>query len=211
MHRIAAQRLDGDLATAQRKRELIVRDVDARYGGFFWYVFTEDDTFWSARGLARDLCEIARNIMPPVPEIVAGGGLYYMRGRATRPREGDAQVDGPFIVVNRPLVARLANATVLDACRRMLFECYERPYEPNEGKFGCGLWKECVRAPLSPPRSARDAVRFTPHPRRARAPATRSYVYKGARYNNGAFAGAPAAARASRDHLLSSLRRVQIT
>ena len=65
VHRIAAQRLDGDLATAQRKRELIVRDVDARYGGFFWYVFTEDDTFWSA----RDLAQVARNIMPPVPEM----------------------------------------------------------------------------------------------------------------------------------------------
>ena len=56
--------------------------------------------------------------------------------------QGEGQVDGPFVVLNDVLLRRLSDPAELDACRAGLRACYERPFAPHQGRYGCS-----VRAP----------------------------------------------------------------
>ena len=125
----ANKTLGRTISGAQYKREHVLPRFLAQFPARKWYVITEEDVWWSGprllallsaadRAVAKEAAK--RGVEPSqVPALVSGGP--------------DGSIDGPFLIVNRLLLAQLAGAEPgasssprtrgLSHCRHALLRC----------------------------------------------------------------------------------------
>ena len=118
--------LGADVASSEYRLEHLfeAKLEAAKTGGpdYEWYVFTDGDTWWHARGLAVELERVEALLLPATPEkdvlLVGGGGLLIF---------------SEFMVVSRRALDLLGNRTFMDSCRANLYSCSEKPLAPHSG------------------------------------------------------------------------------
>jgi hypothetical protein len=123
----ANRTLGRSIVLAQYKREHVLGRFFAQFPHRRWYIVTEEDVWWSGNRLLALLSSVDRALskeaarrgvaVDAVPALVGGGP--------------DGGIDGPFLVLNRVLLAQLAGAEQgassktrgLSPCRDALLQC----------------------------------------------------------------------------------------
>jgi hypothetical protein len=90
------------IGAAQQKRENTWAKMLALFPRSDWYVSTDDDVWWNVTGLQTLLAPLNTS----KPRLVGMGAGH--------------SVNGPFVVMNRPLLELFADAALLSACRAEL-------------------------------------------------------------------------------------------
>lgn len=105
-----------------------------------WFVFTVQNVFWHAEGLASELARAEALLAPATPArdplLIGGGGLLTFK---------------EFMILSKPAVHRLANYGFRTACKARLDEC-----DPS-GNEGCKWKADSKRAPT---KAANELVHF---------------------------------------------------
>lgn len=148
------------LSTAQYKLEHTFAQMLALAPGAEYHVFTDDDTYWNMPLLRATIRAASGWVDASRPTA-----LFPGRSAGLSPGFSFCQTSGPFMVMNRALVALLADRRVMDECRALTIQCYPVYRSHQKDSVAAGR----PRLPLG---DCPLETRFWPYP------------YAGALYNN---------------------------
>jgi hypothetical protein len=105
--------LGDTLGFAQQKMEHTYHELRDRFPKKDWYIYSDDDVYWSIEGLAAHLQLLSKNGFDPrVRAIVSGGGGY--------PRWNKELVGGCFVVLSRKALELAADFDTIQRAKDLI-------------------------------------------------------------------------------------------